>query len=71
MAIIKNIITGHSFTCRNERVVGHCSKDIKTFVIEDEPASVAPAEDEPVEDAEAEDEPKTQKRTKPAAKTAD
>lgn len=37
MAIIKNIITGHSFTCRNERVIEHCRKDIKTFVIEEEP----------------------------------
>lgn len=71
MAIIKNIITGHSFTCRNERVVEHCRKDKKTFVIEDEPVSVAPAEDEPVEDAEAEKEPKPQKKTKAATKTAD
>ncbi len=66
MAIIKNIITGHSFTCRNERVVEHCRKDIKTFVIEDEPASVAPAED-----AEAEEEPKPQKKTKTATKATD
>ena len=71
MAIIKNIITGHSFTCRNERVVEHCRKDIKTFVIEDEPASVAPSEDEPVEDAEAEEEPKPQKKTKTATKATD
>lgn len=71
MAIIKNIITGHSFTCRNERVVEHCRKDIKTFVIEDEPASVASAEDEPVEDAEAEEEPKPQKKTKTATKATD
>ena len=81
MAIIKNIITGHSFTCRNERVVEHCRKDIKTFVIEDEPASVAPAEDEPVEDTEAEEEPvedteaeeepKPQKKTKTATKATD
>lgn len=71
MAIIKNIITGHSFTCRNERVVEHCRKDIKTFVIEDEPANVAPAEDEPVEDAEAEEEPKPQKKTKTATKATD
>ena len=54
MAIIKNIITGHSFTCRNERVVEHCRKDIKTFVIEDEPVIAASAEEEPVEDAKAE-----------------
>lgn len=71
MAIIKNIITGHSFTCRNERVVEHCRKDIKTFVIEDEPTSVAPAEDEPVEDTEAEEEPKPQKKTKTATKATD
>lgn len=71
MAIIKNIITGHSFTCRNERVVEHCRKDIKTFVIEDEPASVAPAEDEPVEDTEAEEEPKPQKKTKTATKAVE
>lgn len=71
MAIIKNIITGHSFTCRNERVVEHCRKDIKTFVIEDEPVSVAPAEDESVEDAEAEEEPKPQKKTKTATKATD
>lgn len=71
MAIIKNIITGHSFTCRNGRVVEHCRKDIKTFVIEDEPASVAPAEDEPVEDAEAEEESKPQKKTKTATKATD
>lgn len=71
MAIIKNIITGHSFTCRNERVVEHCRKDIKTFVIGDEPASVAPAEDEPVEDAEAEEESKPQKKTKTATKATD
>ena len=51
MAIIKNIITGHSFTCRNERVVEHCRKDIKTFVIEDEPVIAASAEEEPVEGA--------------------
>ena len=71
MAIIKNIITGHSFTCRNERVVEHCRKDIKPFFIEDDPASVAPAEDEPVEDAEAEEEPKPQKKTKTATKATD
>lgn len=81
MAIIKNIITGHSFTCRNERVVEHCRKDIKTFVIEDEPASVAPTEEEPVEDEPAEDiktedepaeeEPKPQKKTKTATKATD
>ena len=56
MAIIKNIITGHSFTCRNERVVEHCRKDIKTFVIEDEPVIAASAEEEPVEDEKAEEE---------------
>lgn len=56
MAIIKNIITGHSFACRNERVVEHCRKDIKTFVIEDEPA---------------EDEPKPQKKTKTATKATE
>ena len=71
MAIIKNIITGHSFTCRNERVVEHCRKDIKTFVIEDEPVSVAPTEEALVEDAEAEEEPKPQKKTKTAAKATD
>lgn len=76
MAIIKNIITGHSFTCRNERVVEHCRKDIKTFVIEDEPVSVAPTEEAPteeapVEDAEAEEEPKPQKKTKTATKATD
>ena len=73
MAIIKNIITGHSFTCRNERVVEHCRKDIKTFVIEDEPVEDAEAEEEPkpVEDAEAEEEPKPQKKTKTATKATD
>lgn len=71
MAIIKNIITGHSFTCRNERVVEHCRKDIKTFVIEDEPVSVAPTEEALVEDAEAEEEPKPQKKTKIATKATD
>lgn len=71
MAIIKNIITGHSFTCRNERVVEHCRKDIKTFVIEDEPVSVAPTEEALVEDAEAEEEPKPQKKTKAATKATD
>jgi hypothetical protein len=71
MAIIKNIITGHSFTCRNERVVEHCRKDIKTFVIEDEPVIAASAEEEPVEDAEAEEEPKPQKKTKTATKATD
>lgn len=71
MAIIKNIITGHSFTCRNERVVEHCRKDIKTFVIEDEPVIAASAEEEPVEDAEAEEEPNPQKKTKTATKATD
>lgn len=71
MAIIKNIITGHSFTCRNERVVEHCRKDIKTFVIEDEPAEDIKTEDEQVEDAEAEKEPKPQKKTKTATKATD
>lgn len=66
MAIIKNIITGHSFTCRNERVVEHCRKDIKTFVIEDEPAEDIKTEDEP-----AEEEPKPQKKTKTATKATD
>lgn len=65
MAIIKNIITGHSFTCRNERVVEHCRKDIKTFVIEDEPVIAASAEEEPVEE-----EVKPQKKTKVTTKTA-
>lgn len=66
MAIIKNIITGHSFTCRNERVVEHCRKDIKTFVIEDEPVSAAPVEVEPVEE-----EVEPQKKTKAATKATD
>ena len=66
MAIIKNIITGHSFTCRNERVVEHCRKDIKTFVIEDEPVSAAPVEGEPVEE-----EVEPQKKTKAATKATD
>ena len=65
MAIIKNIITGHSFTCRNERVVEHCRKDIKTFVIEDEPVIAASAEEESVEE-----EVKPQKKTKVTTKTA-
>lgn len=69
MAIIKNIITGHSFTCRNERVVEHCRKDIKTFVIEDEPVSAASAEEGPVEDAKAEEEESVEEEVKPQKKT--
>ena len=37
MAVIKTLDTGHSFICRNERVIDHCKKDSKTYVIEDEP----------------------------------